>query len=154
MWGKTPNVVALTQGSAEGRTSLNAFDNALLAAGIGDLNLIQVSSVYPAGAELAEVPDIPPASLVPVVYSYHESTVPGEMVSACVGVGRRDGDFGLLFEYSHKGPAVIAEEVVTRMIEEGFQQRGVSDFEVELVSTEHRVDRIGCAVAAAVMWWG
>ena len=32
---------------AEGRTPLDAFDNALLAAGIGNVNLLKISSIVP-----------------------------------------------------------------------------------------------------------
>lgn len=36
--------IAIVSGKDEGPTRLNAFDNALTAAGIGDVNLIKVSS--------------------------------------------------------------------------------------------------------------
>ena len=44
---KTVTMAAATAGHAEGGTTLNAFDNALLAAGIGNINLIKVSSILP-----------------------------------------------------------------------------------------------------------
>ena len=46
-FGKTPNAIWASAGAAEGDTELNAFDNALLAAQVGNLNLIRVSSVLP-----------------------------------------------------------------------------------------------------------
>ena len=51
--------VAITSGRAEGPTKLNAFDNALLDAEIGDVNLIKVSSILPSGTELVPVPKFP-----------------------------------------------------------------------------------------------
>ena len=45
--GKTVTMAAATVGHAEGGTPLNAFDNALLAAGIGNINLVKVSSIIP-----------------------------------------------------------------------------------------------------------
>ena len=48
----TPNRLWLAAGAAEGTTELNAFDNALLDGGIGNLNLIKVSSVVPAGGRV------------------------------------------------------------------------------------------------------
>ncbi|MFO7311775.1 MAG: pyruvoyl-dependent arginine decarboxylase, partial [Bacillota bacterium] len=36
----TPRKFTLVSGAAEGTTPLNAFDNALLASGIGNLNLL------------------------------------------------------------------------------------------------------------------
>ena len=49
---KAPNAVWASAGAAEGETELNAFDNALLAAQVGNLNLIRVSSVLPLGASV------------------------------------------------------------------------------------------------------
>src|SRR5688500_13102541 len=40
-------LAAATAGHSEGGTTLNAFDNALLVAGIGNINLIKVSSILP-----------------------------------------------------------------------------------------------------------
>lgn len=50
----------LVAGKAEGSTPLNAFDNALLDAGIGDVNLIKVSSIVPPGVEVVmDKPTLP-----------------------------------------------------------------------------------------------
>ena len=53
---KKVTMAAATAGRAEGGTPLNAFDNALLAAGIGNINLIKVSSILPPGVELIALP--------------------------------------------------------------------------------------------------
>ena len=50
-----PNAVWASAGAAEGDTELNAFDNALLAAQVGNLNLIRVSSVLPQDATVLVV---------------------------------------------------------------------------------------------------
>ncbi len=46
-----PKKFSLVAGSAEGTSELNAFDNALLNAGIGNLNLIKVTSILPPQVE-------------------------------------------------------------------------------------------------------
>ena len=107
----------------------------------------------PPGAKVVPLPDIPPGSLTPTVYSYITSSIPGEVLSACVGIGLSDGDFGLIYEYSHRGSAQVAEEIVRRMIEEGFKKRNLKLAKLTTVCAEHKVERIGCAVAAAVLWW-
>ena len=77
-----PNAVWASAGAAEGDTELNAFDNALLAARVGNLNLIRVSSVLPQDATVLEdAPQITPGSLVPTVYSVHVSARPGDTVA-------------------------------------------------------------------------
>ncbi len=151
MWTK-PNLLSLVKGTGEGITPLNAFDQALLNAGIGNLNLIKVSSILPAGVELSPLPEIEAGTLVPTVYSSLVSNVAGETISACVGAGFSADSFGLLYEYSHRGEARTAEEVVQKMVEEGFKMRRMKLSQVIVVSAEHRVERVGCVVAAAVLW--
>ncbi len=79
----------LAAGKAEGATELNAFDGALLAAGIGDLNLIRVTSIMPRHVSLVdEVPRLERGGFALVVYGARTSSVPGEMLASAVGVGR------------------------------------------------------------------
>ena len=153
LWHQTPNAVWASAGSAEGETELNAFDNALLAAQVGNLNLIRVSSVLPQEAMLLEAPpQITPGSLVPTVYSFHVSDCPGEIIAAAVGIGVGDGSHGMIYE-SHGTSRHEVEAAVRQMIDEGFARRGLRLKEVIVRSIEHKVERIGCAVAAVVLWW-
>lgn len=152
MW-KTPTRITLVKGTGEADTFLTAFDKALLDAGIGDFNLIKVSSIIPPGARFEELPEIPKGALVPIVYSKIESAIHGEIISACVGAGISEEGLGLLYEFSHQGTALAAEEIVKNMIEEGMEMRGLKLKEIKIVSAEHKVEKIGCAISAAVMWW-
>ena len=78
-----PNIIWLTEGTAEGDTTLNAFDNALLLAGIGNWNLVKVTSVAPRAAQLVEGPvEIEAGSVVPVVLSEARSNRQGEVITA------------------------------------------------------------------------
>ena len=150
----TPNRIWVTAGAAEGATELNAFDNALREAGIGNLNLIKVSSIVPQGAEILQAPPrITPGSLVPTVYSEIHSDTAGETICAALGIGIGRDSHGMIFEY-HATSREVAERVVTRMVEEGFARRGLPLERVTVTLAEHRVERQGCAVAAVVLWWG
>lgn len=149
-----PKLVCLASGAAEGDSELTAFDNALRKAGIGDVNLIRVSSIVPPGAAIAPLPDLPVGALTPAAYAKVVSTVPGRRVAACVGVGWTPRG-GVLMEASDVD--LTAEEIEERtraMVEEGMRVRGLEPFELHLVSAEHTVERIGSAVAAAVLWRG
>jgi len=153
IWHQTPDAVWASAGSAEGETELNAFDNALLAAQVGNLNLIRVSSVLPQDAILLETPpQIEAGSLVPAVYSVQVGTRPGQTVAAAVGIGVGEGSHGMIYE-SHGASQREAEAAVRQMIDEGFARRGLRLKEVIVRSIEHKVERIGCAVAAVVLWW-
>lgn len=148
-----PNLIWATAGAAEGDTELNAFDNALLAAQIGNLNLIRVSSVLPECAAPSPEPlQITPGSLVPTVYSVQISARSGDTVAAAVGLGVADGSHGMIYE-SHGHSLPEAEDAVRQMISEGFARRGLKLKDVIVRSAEHKVERIGCAVAAVVLWW-
>jgi len=153
-WPSAPDILWATAGSAEGLTELNAFDNALMAAGIANLNLIKISSVIPAGARLTDTPlEITPGSLVPTVYSVQSSTVPGETIASAVGLGFSRDRHGMIFEH-HTGSAVVAERVVREQVAEAFERRGMELAEVVVRVAEHTVERNGCTVAAVVLWWG
>jgi arginine decarboxylase len=142
----------LVAGAAEGPSRLNAFDNALLAAGIGDLNLVKISSVLPAGVEERPTLAAVPGALVPTAYGATESQVPGERIAAAVAVGLpADGGSGVIFEYSGRTGAAEAETAVRAMVEEAFRRRGRPLREVRSKSVEHTVETIGCVLAAVTL---
>jgi arginine decarboxylase len=149
----TPVSYTIAVGSAEGITPLNAFDNALLAAGIGNLNLLKVSSILPPGAKYVEAFQIPPGSLVPMAYGTLTSGVPGERIAAAVGVGICRDSFGVIMEYEGTGSREEAEAEVGRMIESAFEQRQLKLDEVRIRGVDFQVQTIGSVVAAAVLWY-
>ena len=77
MFWKQVTKASVTAGTAEGGTPLNAFDNALLAAGIGNVNLIKVSSIVPPDVDIVDLPKIKPGALVPTAYAAMTSMVQG-----------------------------------------------------------------------------
>lgn len=146
-----PNLVILVQGAAEGDSELTAFDNALRKAGIGDLNLIRVSSIVPPGARLSSLPEIPMGSLTPAAYAKAISAEPGTTIAACVGAGITERG-GVLMEATGECSADALEEQVRLMVEEGMRVRGLEPYHLHLASADHTVQHIGSAVAAAVLW--
>ena len=148
-----PTKVCLVWGAAEGDSELTAFDNALLKAGIGHCNLIAVTSIFPEGAVLAPLPEIPTGTLTPTVYAKMVSETPGETISSCIGVGVTNKG-GVLMEAHGPWSAEEIEDRVQRMVEEGMQKRGLEPFELHFATAEHVVEKIGSAVAAAVLWRG
>jgi arginine decarboxylase len=76
----------LARGSAEGHTPLNAFDGALINAGIGDFNVVKVSSIIPPGSSEIQPRELPCGAIVPVAYAFITSDIPGEFISAAVAV--------------------------------------------------------------------
>lgn len=149
----TPKKFFVTAGSAEGKNHLNAFDNALLIGRIGNLNLMRVSSILPPGVRYCPNLDIPPGSLVPTAYGYIISDVPGELISAAVGVGFSKDTYGVIMEFSGKCSKEEAERKIISMLEEAFKTRGMKLEGTRLASAEHCVEAIGCALAAVPLWY-
>ncbi|MFA0776005.1 MAG: hypothetical protein THHGLFOP_001532 [Candidatus Fervidibacter sp.] len=142
----------LVAGKAEGATPLNAFDNALLTAGIGDVNLIKVSSIVPPGAEvLTETPNLPRGALVPCVYAERTSETPGERIAVALAVGLADDGFGIVME-SEGATAEEARARAMEMVAEAFQVRRLPLRRTLSIAVEHQVVRCGAVVAACVYW--
>jgi len=78
--------IAIVSGKDEGPTKLNAFDNALSDAGIGDVNLIKVSSMLSGNTEIKQLPPLEPGSMVNCVLSEITSDNPGDEISAVIAV--------------------------------------------------------------------
>lgn len=149
----TPKKFFVTAGSAAGENNLNAFDNALLKARIGNLNLLKVSSILPPGVQYCPEMEIPPGSLVPTAYGCIISDVPGEIISAAVGVGFSQDTFGVIMELSGKCSKDYAEETIKQMLENAFNARGMELVGVKIASAEYKVETIGCALAAVPLWY-
>jgi arginine decarboxylase len=147
----TPKRFALVSAGAEGPFELVALDNALRKAGVGELNLIPVSSILPQGCVLSELPTITPGTLTPVVISKICSSTPGQKIAAALGVAMNENSHGMISEYhdigvSERTAGKTAEAMVKYMMEE----RGLEPTKVTSVSAGHIVKQHGAAVAIAV----
>ncbi len=153
MFWKQVTKVAITAGTAEGGSSLNAFDNALLAAGIGNVNLIKVSSIVPPDVDIVDLPRIKPGALVPTAYAAMTSTTPGQTVTAAVGYALPADrtKAGVIMEFHDVTDRPTAEQAIRDMLEEAFRVRGEAIREMKIVAVDHRVERAGCALAAVTL---
>jgi arginine decarboxylase len=97
--------------------------------------------------------EIPSGSLVPTAYGYIISDVPGEQIAAAVGVGLSNDSFGVIMEYSGKCCSEEAERAVESMLKEAFETRNMELAGTKIAATEHRVEKIGCALAAVPLWY-
>ena len=150
---KTVTMAAATAGHAEGGTALNAFDNALLAAGIGNINLIKVSSILPPDVPVIELPKIKPGALIPTAYAAMTSETPGERIAAAVGYAVPDDPArnGVIMEFHGSATRDEADRVIRGMLDEAFRVRGDTVREMKVFAIEHTVERIGCALAAITL---
>ncbi len=151
MW-TLPRAVTAVAGSGEGSTDLNAFDHALMDAGIANLNFIRVTSIFPQGARVVPMRSYAPGLLMPAVYARISRHMPGERIAAAVGIGIGAEGYGVIMEHSHAGSAENADQLVRRMVEEAMTTRGLHTREIIVASKEHVVQRMGCAIAAVLLW--
>jgi arginine decarboxylase len=153
---KTPTKFYLVSGASDGFTLLNAFDGALLASGVGDTNLVKMSSILPPGCqEMNPRPaQLPQGALVPVAYASLCSDVPGEVISAAVAIGiPKDEDrAGLIMEYSARAEQSIVENQVRKMVEKGMELRNRAVKEIMSISATYKVTDIGAVFAGVVLW--
>jgi arginine decarboxylase len=153
---KTPTTFFLASGSSEGFSLLNAFDGALLASGVGDTNLVRMSSILPPGCiELKPAPlPMPQGALVPVAYASLTSDVPGDVISAAVAIGipKDPNKAGLIMEYSARAEEAIVLEQVRKMAEKGMEVRNRPIKDIMSISATFKVVTIGAVFAAVVLW--
>lgn len=148
-----PKKYFLTSGSAEGDSELTAFDGALLKAGIGNINLLKVSSILPPEARYTPDLVLPPGALVPTAYGSIVSTEPGAVIAAAVAVGLSANTFGVIMELVGKFSKAEAEARIREMVREAFAMRQMELHEIKVSAVEHTVQKMGCALAAAPMWY-
>lgn len=154
---KTPNVYCLVSGAAEGNTRLNAFDNALLEAGVGDTNLMRMSSICPPGAKEVSREEIslPGGGLIPLAYAHIDSQTPQMWIASAVAVGiPEDPDLpGVIMEFEDHTRLEYVETIVKQMVVDAFEYRKRALKEIKVVGVEHQVEKCGATFAAAVLWY-
>src|SRR3972149_7025274 len=86
-----PKKFFVTSGKAVSKISdLNAFDEALLNAGIGEQNLVSVSSILPIGIQQVKRRELPMGAITHTVLAQQRGGE-GEMISAGIAVRVCDG---------------------------------------------------------------
>lgn len=152
---KTPTVYKLVKGKGEGNMPLNAFDKALLDAGVGDTNLMRMSSIVPPACREVKEIVLPKGGLIPIAYAQISSEKPGDIISACIAVGipEDDSEPGVIMEHEDHLPLEQVEATVRQMCVDAFEYRGRKLKEVKSLGIEHKVEKCGAVFAAAVLWY-
>jgi len=142
--------IAIVSGKAEGPTKLNSFDNALLDAGIGNVNLIKVSSMLEKNTELMKLPKLNPGSMINCVLSCVSSDKKGNLISASVAIAIGD-NLGCVVENSqiNQDPEEVRKESVA-MVKYMMEVRGETIHELIVEEINHTVENIGTVVASVV----
>ena len=142
--------IAIVSGSDEGPTKLNAFDNALSNAGIGDVNLIKVSSMLAGNAEIQNLPELKAGAMVNCVLSHVTSDNPGDEITAviAVAIGEKLGCVVETTGINRNSDELIdeAKEMVTYMM----NKREVDVKEMIVEYSTAKVENIASAISAVI----
>lgn len=149
-----PNVYFLCAGSSEGKSALTSFDGALLAAGIGNVNLVRLSSILPPACSEIDPFAIPQGSLVPIAYATKTSSHRGEIISSAIAIAiPKDNSLaGVIMEHSDNSPLSLTEIKAKQMAEEAMEIRKIKDFIVKCKGVETIVNNIATTFAGTVLW--
>jgi len=150
-----PNCYMLVEAAAEARTQLNAFDKALLKAGVGDTNLMRVSSILPPNAQHMKTLRLPAGGLIPIAYASITSNQPGQKIASAVAVGIPEdpNEAGVIMEWEDTCGLTEVKKVVRQMVEDAFAYRNRALNRIEVAGAEHTVERCGAAFAGVVLWY-
>ena len=142
--------VSLTKGHAEGPTKLNAFDNALLDAKIGNVNLIPVSSMLPPDTQLVPMPHLEAGLMTNCVLSHQYSDNPGDEIAAVIAYAQAE-EMGCVVETSgiNKSTEELKEEA-RFMAEYMIEKRDLKIIDYKEVIQTHTVIDKASVVAALV----
>ncbi len=146
------NCYTLVAGIENGNTELNAFDNALYNAGVGNYNLIKVSSILPPARREEKSVNVAPRRILPIAYGSKVERKIGTTIVAAVAVGIPENpkQIGVIMEYSGVGEGKQAELIVEDMIREAMDNRNIQIMDIKCVSSSCRVDLEFCCVFAGI----
>ncbi|MDI6916247.1 MAG: pyruvoyl-dependent arginine decarboxylase [Thermoplasmatales archaeon] len=148
-----PTKFFVTSGKAVSRvTDLNAFDKALLKAGIGEQNLVSVSSILPPKIKQVQKKKLPRGAIVHCVLAQMRGGE-GETISAGIACGfREDGEGGYVAEgHGHMNRRAM-KEILEWKMDEMAKLRNVEiapiKYKIEELSIP--MDHYGVCLAAVV----
>ena len=149
------NRFTCVSGPGKGSTHLNAFDAALIASGVGNYNLLRVSSILPPQAVRSDVINVPFGAPLLIAYGFHEAHEKNDLVSASISIGvPKDRSLpGVIMEHSHHGSLDESLRIVRGMAEEGMGMRKFAIDEIIAFGSEIRSDGGNvCAFAGCALW--
>ncbi|MEF8832436.1 MAG: pyruvoyl-dependent arginine decarboxylase [Candidatus Thermoplasmatota archaeon] len=154
MFEKATRFTVKTGKATSSQSTLNAVDKAMRKASMGDLNLIEVSSILPKGIKKVNNKSTRRGDFRPAVLS--KATGSGKKLAAGLAWGFRDDDSGgyVIEHFAEKEELDInafKEELRDRLREMG-EVRGTELKEIDLVYEELDVDEgeFGCVISGLV----
>lgn len=143
--------VCLFKGEAEGIDKITAYDNATLMAGIGNFNIIKVTSIVEKDTKvMGKLPEFKPGTMVKAVLNRMCSDKPDDVLA--VGVGVAIGkEFGVVCEVAnHDKSYKQTEKELNDALKYMMKQRGMKIEAMYTTCMVHKVKEHGSVVAGLV----
>lgn len=109
--------------------NIASFDKALIEAGVGNYNLVRVSSIIPPKAKLVNQINYPKGSVLFTAYA-QKSTRKDESIASAIAaaIPKRADGVGVIMEYSCVGNKQKAIQIAETLAAEGMRRRGDSEY--------------------------
>lgn len=128
----------ISTGIGRGKYRITSFDHALCGAGVGNYNLVRLSSILPIDSERSDTIRLPLGSRLPIAYA--TQTGNKGVISAAIAIGYPklydDAHCGVIMEFEGECSKGKAKRIVENMVREGFKQRGWELDWIESVSVQ------------------
>lgn len=150
-----PQNYTLVSGIGKGQYQLEAFDNALIKAGIADYNLVKVSSILPSDCKYNDTVPLGKGNIIYAAYS--TITVSnGDKGETAVAVAIPDdkNDSGVIFETSYINCDQDVIETLKTMCSNAMKNRSKKVKEIKYTSQKivGETNMFVVAISAVVMW--
>ncbi len=121
----------ITVGSGVDEYDIASFDKALVVSGLGNYNLVRVSSIVPPNAERVNSVDYPIGSVVYTAYAM-KTTKSDELIASAIAaaIPYDENKNGVIMEYSCIGNKLQAINIAKKLAADALQRRGISEYNI------------------------
>lgn len=128
----------ISTGIGQSKYRITSFDHALIGAGVGNYNLVRLSSILPLRSERSDNVGLPLGSLLPIAYAVQ--TGKEGVISAAIAIGFPkqcdEAHCGVIMEFEGECSKEEAKRIVENMVREGFEKRGWDLDRIDSVSVQ------------------
>lgn len=127
----------LVCGKGKDAHKIGSFDSALIDAGVGNYNLVKVSSILPPGSQCVNSISADPGSVLYTAY-ISETTRLCEKIAVAVAVAIPEDkqSCGVIIKYSLRGSKHEAEKAAVMIARNAMDKRGIFVTQVKVISAE------------------
>jgi len=147
--GLTKKIVLVSGFGESDNSKINAFDNALLDAGIHDCNLIKVSSILAKGTKVVTKFKIDKGSFVPAVISTAHGKQ-GENICAGLQIAFNNEKYGYVFETQGKDSVKVEQQLTANTSEMAEKRKQTILKRKTLTKQKIVAKKYGCCLTAVV----